>query len=245
MFDIEQLFEPQGFQEPVAGQFLRPPQGQFERPSLEEGLAGFGPVQVYQARFEDYLAAQQSADEPALKALSDQYDDEVRKLDDLRIDNPEFTQSDYNRQLSAINRQFNDVIESRGLMTPDRAKELRDEAQTGVDRGLSAEELPFFTESRETVGANVGELLNRGTEQLRQQFEQAQPPEFQPPRGQEETIHTGTEERDYFTIIERLGLAYEVQQYMMGRYQEFLSQWLQTGPSMPFIDWMREQMRGG
>lgn len=247
LFDIEQLFEPQGavpqgFQEPVAGQFLRPPQAQFERPSLEEGIKSFGPVVEYQARLEDYITEQQRIALPQLQSIQGEYDAEVETLTALATSG-EIDKTEFNIRLAAIDKTFLDRVEQSGLMTKDKAIQIRTEAEAGVGRGLSAEELPFFAESRETTGAKIGELLKRGTGLLEQQFQQAQPPAFVPP--QEAPLQTGTEQSDYFTLIEGLGLAPEVQQFMMGRYQEFLFQWLKTGPTMTFVDWIQQQIRGG
>jgi len=224
-------------------QYYRQPGKPFE-PTMEGVLGTFSPVQVYQARLEDFLRAGIERSAPQIQALKDQEADEMAKLEKQRLSG-QITQQEYNIQAMGVKEQIQRAIDTSGLMTPEEAQALVEEAQGLIDKGTSAEQLPLFAESQSSEGKSVMGLYNQGVGTSQQQFEQAQPPTFggydkpgTPP------VETGTEERDYYSLVQGLGLAVEVEQYMMGRYYEFWTQWKNTGPSMPFLDWLQIQMGG-
>ncbi len=259
-------------------------------PTDEEVLANFAPVQVYQARLQDFITAQQSDAQSVLQGFSDQYDAAIKELDDKRIEDSTFTQSAYNRQLAVIDRAFTDAIDQSGVMTEAKGKEILAEAQRLIGQGLSAEEvnqqlsteftipqaerflspqgeqfrtappssfIPDITDIQGITGAKLGELLNKGLEISQTAFEQANKPaglspeqaleagRFAQTEGTREvSMRTGTEERDYYGLVQGLGLSLQVEQYMMGRFFEFWNQWMQTGPSRPFLEWLRIEFGG-
>ncbi len=112
--------------------------------------------------------------------------------------------------------------------------------------------IPGLADIQGVTGAKLGELLNQGLEISQTAFDLAQPqglsPEQELQAGRfaqtQGNAITGTEERDYYGLVQGLGLSLQVEQYMMGRFQEFYQQWLQTGPSMEFLQWLRIQMGG-
>lgn len=239
----EGLFgEAQGLPETVPTYYGKRPQ--FE-PTMEGALGTFAPVQVYQARITDYITEQKRLAEPILKDLSDQYDAEIEKLNELARTG-EIGRDDFNRQVAVIDKTFSDALEESGAMTEAKEQALLNEVETGVAQGLSPEELPFFAESQGVEGAEVMGLFNQGVDIARKQFEEEfpEPPAYSPPSGDEPPIRTGTEERDYYAMVQSMGLAPEIEQYMMRRFGEYLGRWMQTGPSTPFLDWLRIEMGG-
>lgn len=224
-------------------------------PTNREVLGNFAPVQVYKAKVEDYLRGRIEQDAPEVKRYTDQLEAELKELDRQRLTG-EIDQKEYNRQALGTTDQIEQALLATGLMTEELAQKFADEAQTGIDRGTPPGELPFFIESQGTTGARLGELLNQGLEISKaaagqptltqsQRYDESKTAAQAGRATQEEgNVQTGTEERDYYGLVQGLGLAPEVQQYMMGRFNEFYFQWLDTGPTMRFLDWLRIQMGG-
>ena len=211
---------------------------------MEEALGGFSSVQVYQARVFDYLTASLEQDAPEVERLIGEFQSFKQDFDD-RLARGEITKEYYNERVISQEKWTAEQLES--FMTEDKANTLADEIADLIAKGTPPEQIPLFAESQGIEGVAVMDLYNQGLVSAEQRFreEQAKIPEWKGyPEDIEAPIQTGTEERDYYTIIQGLGLAYEVEQYMMGRFEEFRGQWMQTGPSMPFVDWLRIEMGG-
>lgn len=223
----------------------------FEPGTEQQILTNFAPVQVYQARLEDYLRGRFTKDAPEIKRFDDQKESELKELERQKFAG-EIDQLRFNQLSQEVIDQIDQALLASGLMSEEMAQELIDEAQGLIAKGTVPGELPLFEQIQGTTGAKVGELLNQGIEISQTAFDQAQPqglsPEQELQAGRfaqtQGNAITGTEERDYYGLVQGLGLALQVEQYMMGRFQEFYQQWLQTGPSMEFLQWLRIQMGG-
>ncbi len=281
-FDLEALFGevPQG--QDIPGVF-RPPRPEFGQPTEEQTLRNFSPVQVFQARLQDFLTNQVEQDAARVRELVEEYEAELALLGTLpqrgaggEVLREALSPEQIEQGQVQLDAKYIALLDE--LFNQEKADEVLAEAQRLVDQGLSPEEIQAGLTLPEgdvqgTIGAQLGGLLTQGADIERQRFEAANveplttqdvlnqrslaaqadprlaqiltriPPQTIPP--QEAPLQTGTEQSDYFTIIEGMGLAPEIKQVMFNRYQEFLFAWFQTGPQIPFIDWIREQMRGG
>jgi len=149
-----------------------------------------------------------------------------------------------------------------GLMSPERAQGLVNQAQLILDRG-DLEGLPLMKEIAGSLGPLTSEIYNRILKENREAIEAARPKSFGEqvtmqgmamPRGGRGTSftlegyeprETGTEQRDYYTAVQQQGLAPEAEQYAMNQFSKYYYQWQQTGAKQPFMQWLNEQLGGG
>jgi len=257
-----------GIAESTPGASYRGPRREFAGATMEEALANFGPIETYKARLEDYLRAAYDKDAPVIQNLLDEYRATTGRMK-TRLDDGDYDQKAYNSDVKFLESELQKALD--GLMTEDRLSSIVAEATALIGRGMAPEELPLYSdmqnlqgvqyetgprgeqlivpgeyEAKWPEGAAVMALYNRGAEISKQRFEQENPkaPAYQRETEPDREIKTGTEERDYMNIVQSMGLAKDVEDYMLRRYWEYWDGWMRTGPQVSFMQWLQAAFRG-
>jgi hypothetical protein len=221
----------------------------------EEALAGIAPEMTYLAKTKDWIAKRQQEDLPKLENIQKQ----LQFIDDnISQKTQELTQSViqggtteekaqeelyyYKQRLEGIAKDYESQIEK--LMTDDKADSVLAEIQNAFNSGTPLEQMPYYLEIKDVIGAEVGNLINQGLKS--QQVSETQRinkiPNFQgykSPGGV-----TGREKQDYQSFIASLTPDPYVENWLYDNYQNLYSMWLKTEMAEDFVSFVKRYLGG-
>lgn len=225
-----------------------PPQT-FERPEMGDPLRKLAPEQVYRSRLVDYLNLKLQEDAPKIKGIQLDFDTKLEALDRLEKLG-EISTKEFNEAKFKLEDEKTALLSN--LFTEERASAMEDEAIEALQKGLPAEQLPFFSEIQGVTGQEVGSLIQQGVTEFEasvkvaeERFakEQEEIPRFR--RNGEQPVETGTEEQDFFAYANSLNLAPEYNQWMTNQFQSLFFQWRDEGMRIPFMEWVQDFLARG
>ncbi len=213
--------------------------GPFQPPELEEALSFFAPTEVYKVRLADYITATLARDAPEVERVNSEHDAAVQELRNLE-GTGEIDRTQFNQGVLQAEKIRDDQLAN--LFTEQSSFDLEDQAIELINRGTPAEQLPLFTETQNVIGANVQNLFNQRSGELETTFneQQANIPEFRGQTGREEPTQS-----EFFSYVERLGLAPEFAEFMRSRYFFLLEQWGNSGRETSFVRFANDYFASG
>lgn len=241
---------PQGYRDNIlpqgAGVYPSYDRSPFERPTMEDALGRYAPVQVYAARLNDYLTAQMQQDAPEIQRYQDYYNNEIKGFKD-RLAQGKIDQDTFNEGTIALQKYIEDKLS--GLMTEDRASEMEQEAVDLINKGYAAEELPMYADVSGATGASVQDLYNQSLTEAQQQYDQriTNIPENRGFIDRSEAPQNDNAQAQYLTYVDQLQVAPEYMEWLKGNYYDIYELWKQAKADYPrFIDFVQDYLaRGG